>query len=122
MLAEVLPTLLPAGLERRSELRALGVARLSLGDAIDRLAGVERAPGWWHRLYDSLAGVAPDRLTGLPVPLVDGRTATGPRQVLLPLPDTRADLARLGLKIAHPDAAHPVLEKLGALPATPARC
>ncbi|MCQ0023269.1 molecular chaperone Hsp90 [Streptomyces somaliensis DSM 40738] len=119
VLAEVLPTLLPAGLERRSELRALGVARLSLGDAIDRLAGVERAPGWWHRLYDSLAGVAPDRLTGLPVPLVDGRTATGPRQVLLPLPDTRADLARLGLKIAHPDAAHPVLEKLGALPATP---
>lgn len=119
VLAEVLPTLLPAGLERRSELRALGVARLSLGDAIDRLAGVERAPQWWRRLYDSLAGVAPDRLTGLPVPLVDGRTATGPRQVLLPLPDTPADLARLGLKIAHPDAAHPVLEKLGALPATP---
>jgi hypothetical protein len=30
-------------------------------------------------------------------------------------------LARLGLKVAHPDAAHPLLEKLGALPATPAR-
>ncbi|MDN3294975.1 molecular chaperone Hsp90 [Streptomyces ficellus] len=119
VLAEVLPTLLPAGLERRTELRALGVARLPLGDAIDRLAGTERTPEWWHRLYESLAGVDPDRLTGLPVPLVGGRTATGPRHVLLPLPDTPADLSRLGLKVAHPEAAHPILEKLGALPATP---
>ncbi|MET9803757.1 molecular chaperone Hsp90 [Streptomyces sp. NPDC006368] len=119
VLADVLPTLLPAGLERRTELRALGVARLPLGEAIDRLAGVERAPEWWARLYETLAGVDPDRLTGLPVPLVGGRTAIGPRQVLLPLPDTPTDLTRLGLKVAHPDAAHPVLEKLGALPATP---
>ncbi len=119
VLGEVLPTLLPAGLERRSELRALGVARLPLGDAVDRLAGAERDPAWWHRLYESLAGVDPDRLTGLPVPLADGRTTIGPRQVLLPGPDTPADLARLGLKVAHPQAAHPVLEKLGALPATP---
>ncbi|MEU9982414.1 molecular chaperone Hsp90 [Streptomyces sp. NPDC050856] len=119
VLAEVLPTLLPAGLERRAELRTLGVGRLPLGDAIDRIAGVERTPEWWYRLYESLAGVDPDRLTGLPVPLVGGRTATGPRQVLLPLPDTPADLTRLGLKVAHPDAAHPILEKLGALPATP---
>ncbi|WP_371258638.1 sacsin N-terminal ATP-binding-like domain-containing protein [Streptomyces sp. CC53] len=119
VLGEVLPTLLPAGLERRSELRALGVARLPLGDAVDRLAGAERAPEWWHRLYESLAGVDPDRLTGLPVPLADGRTTIGPRQVLLPLPDTPTDLSRLGLKVAHPQAAHPVLEKLGALPATP---
>ncbi|MEE1755692.1 sacsin N-terminal ATP-binding-like domain-containing protein [Streptomyces sp. SP18CS02] len=119
VLAEVLPTLLPAGLERRTELRALGVGRLPLGDAIDRIAGVERPPLWWHRLYETLAGVDPDRLSGLPVPLAGGRTATGPRQVLLPLPDTPADLTRLGLKVAHPDAAHPLLEKLGALPATP---
>ncbi|MDX3245810.1 molecular chaperone Hsp90, partial [Streptomyces sp. ME18-1-4] len=32
---------------------------------------------------------------------------------------TSASLARLGLKVAHRDAAHPLLEKLGALPATP---
>lgn len=59
------------------------------------------------------------------MPLADGRTTIGPRQVLLPTsgegqgapaPET---LARLGLKVAHPDAAHPLLEKLGALPATP---
>ncbi|MCX4973507.1 sacsin N-terminal ATP-binding-like domain-containing protein [Streptomyces sp. NBC_00620] len=124
VLAEVLPSLLPAGLERRAELRTLGVARVPLTEAVDRLAGLEKDPGWWRRLYDSLAGVDPDRLSGLPVPLADGRTTIGPRQVLLPLadddrtaaPDT---LARLGLKVAHPDAAHPLLEKLGALPATP---
>ncbi|MDQ0831729.1 hypothetical protein QF032_003573 [Streptomyces achromogenes] len=138
VLAEVLPTLLPAGLERRVELRTLGVARLPLADVIDRLAGLDREPGWWHRLYDSLAGVDPDRLTGLPVPLAGGahasqsagfgagggrRTAIGPRQVLLPTPGSAgldADvLGRLGLKVAHEDAAHPLLEKLGALPATP---
>ncbi|MFE3938856.1 molecular chaperone Hsp90, partial [Streptomyces goshikiensis] len=119
VLAEVLPTLLPAGLERRSELRALGVGRLPLGDAIERIAGIERTPDWWHRLYDSLAGVDPDRLSGLPVPLADGRTAIGPRHLLLPGADTSESLARLGLKVAHPDAAHPLLEKLGALPATP---
>ncbi|MET8942380.1 molecular chaperone Hsp90 [Streptomyces sp. NPDC004542] len=133
VLAEVLPTLLPAGLERRVELRTLGVARLPLADAIDRLAGLEKSPAWWWRLYDSLAGVDPDRLSGLPVPLAGGtsqafgtgggRTTIGPRQVLLPTPDAVAVdpevLGRLGLKVAHPDAAHPLLEKLGALPATP---
>ncbi|MER5433137.1 molecular chaperone Hsp90 [Streptomyces sp. NPDC002588] len=123
VLAEVLPTLLPAGLERRVELRTLGVARIPLADAVDRLAGLEKDPDWWYRLYDSLAGVDPDRLSGLPVPLADGRTTIGPRQILLPTADAAsADpdvLARLGLKVAHPDAAHPLLEKLGALPATP---
>ncbi|MFI9065265.1 sacsin N-terminal ATP-binding-like domain-containing protein [Streptomyces sp. NPDC053429] len=129
VLAEVLPTLLPAGLERRPELRHLGVGRLPLGDAIERIAGIERTPQWWYRLYDSLAGVDPDRLSGLPVPLAGGpsqakgsggsRTAIGPRHILLPGADTPAGLARLGLKVAHPDAAHPLLEKLGALPATP---
>ncbi|MBL3667485.1 molecular chaperone Hsp90 [Streptomyces sp. M2CJ-2] len=133
VLAEVLPTLLPAGLERRTELRTLGVARVPLADAIDRLAGLEKAPDWWRRLYESLAGVDPDRLSGLPVPLAGGtsqafgtggrRTTIGPRQVLLPGAEAaRIDpevLARLGLKVAHPDAAHPLLEKLGALPATP---
>ncbi|WP_405663246.1 molecular chaperone Hsp90 [Streptomyces sp. RK9] len=126
VLAEVLPSLLPAGLERRGELRTLGVARVPLTEAVDRLAGLEREPSWWRRLYDTLVGVDPDRLSGLPVPLADGRTTIGPRQVLLPAPGTStadesgsAALARIGLKVAHADAAHPLLEKLGALPATP---
>ncbi|MEO3750665.1 molecular chaperone Hsp90 [Streptomyces sp. B6B3] len=154
VLAELFPTLLPAGLERRAELRVLEVARVSLGEIIDRLAGVERPPHWWWRLYDSLAGVDPELLTGLPVPLADDgdrrpeprtrtaeaageptgepdagaapeaarpvRTTIGPRRVLLPVPGTEpAELSRLGLKVAHPEAAHPLLEKLGANPATP---
>ncbi|MFB6436033.1 sacsin N-terminal ATP-binding-like domain-containing protein [Streptomyces sp. NPDC056411] len=140
VLAELFPSLLPAGLERRPELRALGVARVPLGEMVDRLAGVERSPGWWWRLYDALAGTDPDRLSGLPVPLAGtagqgpgegtARTTIGPRQVLLPLPGGGPDdggeaaarhrtLARLGLKVAHPDAVHPLLEKLGATPAAP---
>lgn len=130
VLADLLPGLLPAGLERRTELRTLGVGRVPLGELIDRLAGVEREPSWWRRLYDSLAGVDPDRLSGLPVPLADGRTTIGPRQALIPLgsPSDAADdsgagdpatLARLGLKVVHAEAAHPLLEKLGATPATP---
>ncbi|QPP08208.1 molecular chaperone Hsp90 [Streptomyces bathyalis] len=127
VLAELFPSLLPAGMERRVELRALDVARVPLGEVIDRLAGVVRPPEWWRRLYDSLAGVDPDRLTGLPVPLAGGtpRTTIGPRQVLLPLPgapeeaDRAGQLARLGLKVAHEDAVHPLLEKLGATSATP---
>ncbi|MFD7919045.1 sacsin N-terminal ATP-binding-like domain-containing protein [Streptomyces sp. NPDC059740] len=131
VLAELLPGLLPAGLERRPELRALGVVRVPLGEVIDRLAGAERPPQWWYRLYDALAGTDPDRLGGLPVPLAGGaaagreglpRTTIGPRQVLLPGPgdaDRHGALARLGLKVAHPDAVHPLLERLGALPATP---
>ena len=127
VLSELLPSLLPAGLERRTELRTLGVDRVALGELIDRLAGVERTPAWWYRLYDSLAGVDPDRLTGLPVPLADGRTTIGPRQALLPLVEAHpapqaldpARLARLGLKVVHAEAAHPLLEKLGATPAAP---
>ncbi|WP_432076096.1 sacsin N-terminal ATP-binding-like domain-containing protein [Streptomyces wuyuanensis] len=139
VLADVLPMLLPAGLERRVELRTLGVARVPLTEAVDRLAGIERDPSWWWRLYDSLAGVDPERLSGLPVPLAgtaaaagEGmagdeeprprrapRTTIGPRQVLLPTAETPDGLARFGLKVAHQDAAHPLLEKLGALPATP---
>lgn len=128
VLAEVLPTLVPSALERRPALRQLGVARLTLADAVDRLAGAERPAGWWWRLYDALAGTDSEVLSGLPVPLADGRTVVGPRQVLLPVPgddgdpDTAVDpaaLSRLGLRVAHADAAHPLLEKLGASPATP---
>ncbi|RKN09821.1 molecular chaperone Hsp90 [Streptomyces radicis] len=120
VLAELFPVLLPAGLERRAELRVLEVSRVSLGEIVDRLAGVERPAAWWWRLYESLSGVDPELLTGLPVPLADGRTTIGPRRVLLPAPGTEPEgLGRLGLKVAHPDAAHPLLEKLGAQPATP---
>ena len=131
-LAPIFPGLLPAGLERRSELRVLNVRRIPLAEVVDQLGGLDREPAWWRNLYGALAGADPEALGALPVPLADGRTVTGPRRVLLPsadadwaaypgYPDTLADaLALLGLRLAHPEAAHPLLAKLGAGTATPA--
>jgi hypothetical protein len=120
----VLDGLLPAtwsGRGRAAALNALGVRRLSTVDIVELVSGLDRPPQWWHRLYAALEYAEREALTGLPVPLADGRTVTGPRGVLLPLaglPPT--GLEALGLRVAHPDAAHPLLERLGAVPATPA--
>ncbi|MBF9068066.1 sacsin N-terminal ATP-binding-like domain-containing protein [Streptacidiphilus fuscans] len=126
-LAAVLPGLLPAGLERRQELRALEVRRVALAETVDQLANLDREPEWWRNLYGALAAADRDALGALPVPLADGRMVRGPRRVLVPVgapgsePEVTAeDLAVLGLRLAHPDAAHPLLEKLGAGLATPA--
>ncbi|WP_042370278.1 sacsin N-terminal ATP-binding-like domain-containing protein [Streptacidiphilus neutrinimicus] len=135
-LATVLPGLLPAGLERRQELRSLEVRRVALAETVDQLANLDREPEWWRNLYGSLAGADPEALGALPVPLADGRMVRGPRRVLVPVTwsgpaatgdatgeegAVRAeDLEILGLRLAHPDAAHPLLEKLGAGVATPA--
>jgi hypothetical protein len=108
----------------------LGVHRVSLPELVQRLLGVQRAPAWWRALYAALEAVAdtvpgaPDELRALPVPLADGRTAAGPATVLLP-PDAGydggeggvarvAELGLPGLHIAHREAAHPLLERLGA--------
>ncbi|MGA5703389.1 sacsin N-terminal ATP-binding-like domain-containing protein [Peterkaempfera bronchialis] len=134
--AAVMPGLLPAGLERRPELRVLEVRRVPLAEVVDQLGGLDRAPDWWRNLYGALAGADPEALGALPVPLADGRTVTGPRRVLLPGADSEwadapadwlgddgdlgAVLALLDLRLVHPDAAHTLLEKLGAAVATPA--
>ncbi len=81
---------------------------------------MDRPAAWWHRLYAALVDL-PDReaLAALPVLLAGGRTVTGARGALLPDPDLPAEAATaLGLRVVHPDAAHPVLERLGAVPAT----
>ncbi len=122
-LADTLEGLLGAewsGRSRAPALTALGVRRLSTADLVDLLAGVDRPASWWRRVYAGLAD-SPDReaLTGLPVPLADGRTVTGPREVLLPDSGLPAQaLGPLGLRVVDPDAAHPLLERLGARPAT----
>ena len=118
---EVLPGLLPSGLERRQELRTLGVRRLALAETVDQLANLDREPGWWRNLYSALLGADRDALGALPVPLADGRKVTGPRRVLVPSGEevTAEDLTLLGLRLVHPEAAHPLLEKLGAGVATP---
>jgi hypothetical protein len=131
LLADVVPGLVAwwlAGHEHVRALAALGVRRLFPADLVVAVSGVDRSPGWWATLYTALSRL-PDRgtalteeLGGLPVPLIDGRTAFGPRDVLLPsaeLGDLVAGADIAGLRIAHPAAAHPLLERLGARLAGP---
>jgi hypothetical protein len=115
-------------------LARLGVRRLGLADLTDALP--EAPPPWWRTLYAALEQVCADplvreSLAGLPVPLADGRTVHGPRGVLLldlassdeatqeARADSAAALAALGVRVVHPQAAHAVLARLGAVVATP---
>lgn len=123
LLRDVIPGLLPpdwAGRATQRPLQALGVRRLPATEVVDAVAGIERPPAWWQQLYAALAD-APDReaLGALPVPLLDGRLVTGPRGVLLPGPDlAELNLSALDIRLAHPEAVHPLLERLGGIPAT----
>jgi hypothetical protein len=100
-------------------LAALDVTHLGLADIVERITGIDRPPAWWHRLYTALAPVADvdpdarDALGALPVPLTDGRTRPGPRGTLIAEAAADSEL-ELELDIVHPDAVHPLLERLGA--------
>ncbi|WP_068280259.1 molecular chaperone Hsp90, partial [Aldersonia kunmingensis] len=123
LLAEAVPALvIPELSDQRhaAMLAELGVRRLGLADATEALRNVNRDPHWWQRLYSALEPLLVDRLAadelgGLPVPLADGRVVTGPRTTLIgeftgfarPLPLHWA-------RLVHPDAAHPLLGRLGA--------
>ena len=121
LLAHVIPGLLAAELSARGHsaaLVALGVPRLGWSAVADALSGVRRDPAWWRRLYAALDPLVPDRraaeeLAALPVPLVDGRTVLGPRSTVL----AEVSLAVPGVRVVHPDAAHPFLGRLGAVTA-----
>jgi len=98
-------------------LNALDVVQLRLSDVVDQLTGITRPPTEWRELYVALAKIvdndpsALEDLGGLPVPLVDGRTVPGPRGVLV----SDLDLSSMdGVNVVHPDAVHPLLERLGA--------
>jgi hypothetical protein len=148
-LADVLPGLLADSVAPaesgvpRAVLTALGVRMMSLAEVADRLAGLRRPPAWWRGLYAALAESvdavpnARDELAALPVPLVDGRTVTGPRTTVSladvgggpadpagsavgALLDAAAEVDLPGLRIVHPRAAHPLLTRLGAAEAGPA--
>ena len=122
-LAPVLPNLV-AGPTRHPAFAVLGVRRLPLAELADLLASLDREPAWWRGLYAALAGGSAEEMAelgALPVPLADGRLVRGPRGLLLPgagleHPDR---LAVLGLRVVAPEAAHPLLARLGAVEATP---
>ena len=113
---------LPPG--RRSVARRLGVEELALADVVDSLPSLD--PAEHRELLDAVG--SPDArileaLATLPVPLADGRTVRGLRGVVvfgdLDLPGADRDvlverLADWGVRAVHPDAAHPLHERLGA--------
>ncbi len=125
VLAETIPGLVDAELaapEHAAALAALDVPRLSLADLAAAVTGIDRPPSWWRFLYAALEPIvdvdpkAREELGGLPVPLVDGRTIPGPRSTLLLDPELTAELTDVDtpVHVVHPDAAHPLLERLGA--------
>ena len=122
-LAPVLENLV-AGPARHPAWAVLGVRRMSLAELADLLAALDREPAWWRGLYAAIADVPADEraeLGALPVPLADGRVVRGARGLLLPGPGLRhaGGLAVLGLRVVDPEAAHPLLSRLGAVEATP---
>ncbi|GAA3847739.1 molecular chaperone Hsp90 [Saccharothrix violaceirubra] len=125
LLEDVVPGLLDGELtlpKYAKALAALEVPRLSVAGVVTALTGVGGDPTWWHDVYAALAPLADvdsaarEALGSLPVPLADGRLVGSPREVYLL--DTPFEVP--GLRIAHPDAAHPLLLRLGAVEAGPA--
>ncbi|MEU6645272.1 molecular chaperone Hsp90 [Saccharomonospora sp. NPDC046836] len=125
LLADVLPGLVAAplcGPGPARVLAAVDTATVNAEELVEAVTGIERAPAWWRALYDALFTAVEQRaleaeeLGALPVPLADGRTIPGPRGALL-FDDAGllADVDIVGLHIVHPDAAHPLLERLGAV-------
>ena len=119
LLADVLPGVLPhpwAASGWSAPLRALGVRRVSLAELTELLAGLDRPPSWWGRLYTALPPDT-DQLGSLPVPLGAGGMAPSPRGLLVS--DGPVDLSALGFRVVHPEAVHDLLLRLGAQHAEP---
>lgn len=109
-----------------TQARVLGVETRPLADVVDELP-LDLA----SEVYAALAGAIDDprtreALAALPVSLAGGRVVRGARgtmlldgdQVVRLAPPTLRALASWGVRVVDPAAAHPVLERLGAEPAT----
>ncbi|HKN54897.1 MAG TPA: molecular chaperone Hsp90, partial [Amycolatopsis sp.] len=124
LLADLVPGLL-AGAPPSAALKAVSVQVIGIEEVLETLTGVSRDPSWWRELYAALTvaveshALPAGRLEGLPVPLSDGRTLPGARGTLLvegsaELLELLSDVDVPGLRLVHPGASHPLLERLGA--------
>ncbi|WP_067703665.1 sacsin N-terminal ATP-binding-like domain-containing protein [Nocardia jejuensis] len=125
LLADIVePLVVPelSGRQSSDALAVLDVHRIGLARIAELSNSLEREPRWWFSLYAALEAFVTDPLSveelgALAVPLVDGRLVTGPRTTVLddrlasPIPVHWA-------RLVHPEAAHELLGRLGALPAT----
>ncbi|MEU5695746.1 hypothetical protein [Actinosynnema sp. NPDC020468] len=123
LLEDVVPGLLDYELTlpaHAKALAALEVPRMTVSEVVTSLAGVGGDPSWWREVYAALEPLADvdssarEEMGSLPVPLADGRLVSSPRGVYL-----AASVDFPGLRIAHPEAAHPLLLRLGAVEAGP---
>ncbi|WP_406282665.1 ATP-binding protein [Nocardia sp. NBC_00881] len=111
-----------SGRAQAEAMSVLDVHRLGLARIAELSGGLERPPTWWRSLYCALEPFVVDPLTAeelgaLAVPLADGRLVTGPRTVLS---DDQLEVAIPvhWARVVHPEAAHPLLARLGARSAT----
>ena len=126
LLGRAIPGLLPPPRSTREAraLRLLGVSTLPLADAVTALAGIDGSPSFWYRIYAELVDQDSEDLANLPVPLSGGGRRIGPAGCLLPGPDAvdadlLAKVTRLvpDVRLVHAAASHPLLARLGAVPA-----
>jgi hypothetical protein len=113
-------------------LAVLDVHRIGLARIAELSSSLERPPQWWYSLYDALEPfvadpLAVEELGALAVPLADGRLVTGPRTVVLddeleacvtPAGAANVVIPVHWARLVHPEAAHPLLGRLGARQAT----
>ncbi|MGW4842387.1 sacsin N-terminal ATP-binding-like domain-containing protein [Nocardia brasiliensis] len=125
LLGDVVGPLVIPELSGPGQAEALGVLdvhRVGLARLAELSSGLERAPQWWYTLYEALEQfvadpLAAEELGALAVPLADGRLVTGPRTTVL---DDQLEVAIPvhWARLVHPEAAHPLLARLGARSAT----
>ncbi|MEU7630904.1 ATP-binding protein [Nocardia sp. NPDC049220] len=125
LLADVIgPLVIPelSGGLHSEAMNVLDAHRLGLARLAELSGGLDRPPSWWSSLYAALEPfvvdpLAAEELGALAVPLADGRVVTGPRTVVL---DDQLEVAIPvhWARLAHPEAAHSLLARLGARSAT----
>jgi hypothetical protein len=102
--------------------RSLGAEAVGLADVVETLPP---EPGVIRAALDAIAPHAGEptvveAVAGASLPLADGRVTRGARgTVLLDAPHLAGIARALGVRVVHPDVAHPLLERAGAASTTP---